>query len=964
MKAVPALSPALVRHLRAALAVAVSFLLSSCALQKNTSVSRFYHAFTTRYNIYYNGEVAYNEALRSLETNYRETYTERILLHPISAQPKDKATPGGSFDRTIEKSAKAIRLHSIQDKPPRKPGWRKDPRQVAWQEQEEYNPFLKNSWLIMGRSHFYNADFLRAAATFSYIARHYRYEPQVYAEARLWQALSYTELGWLFEAEDILRRINLDGFPPACRPLYAYARTAYHLALDEPEPAATHLPLALPFRRSKLQRTRMKYLLAQLYAQTGRPQEAFNLFRKVAAANPPYELEFAARIRQTEVFPGGNYLKMTRMLERMARSDKNKDLLDQVWYAAGNIHFTRGDTATALTYYEQAIESSTRNGMDKALAQIRAGDIYFERRDYVRAQPHISGALQALERTHRDYPRISHLSAVLDELVIHAEAVQLQDSLQHLAALPEEQRLAVIDNIIEQVIKEEKEAAEQAAKEAYLAEQAALGSGIDRRGTEVQTAMTVTGGDGSFYFYNPQTVAQGKTQFQRKWGRRPLADDWRRNKKSAPFFAAETEAASTAETLDTAADSTGTGISTAAADTSGTEADTLATDPKTRQYYIQQLPFTPEDIEASNTIIIDGLFNIALLYKDKLEDFPLSVEGFETLERRFPDNPHRLESYYQLFLLGLRLNDDSLAHRYKSKLLEAFPESDYAIAISDPDYERNIRLMPLVQDSLYQAAYHSHLDGDTAAVRAARILMADKYPLATLMPKFLFLDALTYVAEGNPDAFKESLQNLLDKYPNTDVSALAAEMLKGVMRGRTLVQGTVRGMIWNMRFGLGEDGTISAADSARTFTEPDITPDPVAAAPHRIIIFFPTGAIDRNQLLYAVAAYNFANFLVKEFDMSFEEVSPATLLHITGFYSLDEAIRYDKMIFASGGYAEPLRPHVAIFPISEDNYQTLMHGKTPDEYIDWLEQTYPAETADIVSRYRLRLNDLGSNDRQ
>ena len=106
----------------------------------------------------------------------------------------------------------------------------------------------------------------------------------------------------------------------------------------------------------------------------------------------------------------------------------------------------------------------------------------------------------------------------MDELVVHVEAVHLQDSLQTLAKMPEQERLAVIDKIIEEVKAEEKRAKEEAEKEAYLAEQAARGSGINRPGTEAKSVTIPTAnGESSFYFYNPQTVAQGKTQFQRKW---------------------------------------------------------------------------------------------------------------------------------------------------------------------------------------------------------------------------------------------------------------------------------------------------------------------------------------------------------------------------------------------------------------------------------------------------------------
>ena len=102
------------------------------------------------------------------------------------------------------------------------------------------------------------------------------------------------------------------------------------------------------------------------------------------------------------------------------------------------------------------------------------------------------GALAGIQKEYKDYERISKLSAVLDELVVHVEAVHLQDSLQTLAKMPEKERLAVIDKIIEQVIEEEKKAQEEAEKEAFLAEQSAKGTGINRPGTEANTITLPT----------------------------------------------------------------------------------------------------------------------------------------------------------------------------------------------------------------------------------------------------------------------------------------------------------------------------------------------------------------------------------------------------------------------------------------------------------------------------------------
>ena len=299
-----------------------------------------------------------------------------------------------------------------------------------------------------------------------------------------------------------------------------------------------------------------------------------------------------------------------------------------------------------------------------------------------------------------------------------------------------------------------------AEKEAYLADQAAKGTGINRPGTETGGIVLPTASGGtSFYFYNPSTVSQGKAQFQRKWGRRTLEDNWRRRKKEMSTF--NEDAQEEGEMAETAAGAIGPDGQPLPTDS--LEAglpEVAADDPKSREYYLQQLPFTQEDVDASNIIIEDGLYNMAMIYKDKLEDLPLSIEAFEELERRFPDNSHRLESYYQVYLMALRTGNTSLAAEYKTKMINAFPNEDYTIAISDPNYEYNIRMMDSVQDSIYQQTYNSYLASDTVTVRRNFRDVSVKYPLATLMPKFMFLDALTYVQAGDAEGFKTAPESV------------------------------------------------------------------------------------------------------------------------------------------------------------------------------------------------------------
>jgi tetratricopeptide (TPR) repeat protein len=929
-----------------AASVIVIVALGSCGARKNTAPSRFYHSLNSHYNIYFNGKTSFDEALKSMNNGYKENYTEQIRMFPISGIYKEeKSTTGGPFDQAIVKGNKAIKLHSIKDKPPRKAGWRNDPKQVKMQAQEEFNPFMKHCWLLIAEGQFYNGDFLTSAVTFSYIARHFATDPVLIAEARIWQARCYTEMDWFYETNNALRKLNESGVPPKLQKKYDRMYADYLIRSEETEQAIPWLQSAIKSEKNKRQRSRMRYLLGQLYMNIGRNDDAYRTFGQVASSNPPYEIEFASRIRQTEVFPGGNYDRVLKMLKRMAKSDKNKDFLDQVYYAMGNVYMTQQDTAKAVECYAEGIEKSTQNGMDKAICQIRLGDIYFTQKDYLKAQPCFSGALAGIRKEYADYDRVARLSETLDELVIHYEAVHLQDSLQFLARMPEDERLAAIDKIIEQVIEEEKKAKEEAEKEEYLAEQAAMGSGLPARNNIAMPQMAAGGGDNSFYFYNPQAVAQGKTQFQNRWGKRALEDNWRRRDKKMTLLQTGDE-----QTAQTDAPDEVSGDDTALSpDSLSSTPDAPASDPKSREYYLQQIPLTEEDLEASNVIIADGLFNMGMVYKDKLEDINLSVGTFEELGRRFPDNKYKLDYFYHIYLMALRYKDTALAEKYKALMIAEFPKSDYTVAISNPDYEYNMRMMDRVQDSIYETTYEHYLAEDTSTVRRNYRDVSFNYPLAKLMPKFMFLNALTYVQAGDPEGFKEELTLLTEKYPGADVTELANEMLKGLLRGRQLIQGSFSTMTWDLRFGLSEDGVLSAADSARTFSTDGETP-------HRMLLIYTTGSIDRNQLLYAVAAYNFANFRVKGFDLSFEEIGSLTIFTVSGFESFNEIIEYYRMIYGENGYASAFEGAVTFFPISDENYNTLMHGKTLEEYMMFFVENYGETVPGLVNRWRIRVD--------
>ena len=607
-----------VSHIIALLAVLA---LVSCSTKKNTAFTRFYHSFTTRYNVYFNGIENYKEQIKTMENEYEDNFTDLIYMHPAQAyaNPKDPQ-PTGSFDRTIEKCQKAIQLHSIKKKPRRNSKKMSDPKYRDYLKRDEFNPYIHNAWRLMGQAQYYKGEFLEAAATFLYISRHFTWMPDLVAESKLWQARCYIALGWLYEAEDILQKINNDKLPESQNNWFATVNADYLIHKGEYQKAIPFLETAIKSAPSKRQRIRLTFLLGQLYEKTQDPARAYQTFGQVISMNPPYRTEFNARIKQTEVFSGKNIDKEVKKLTRMASRDRNKEYLDQIYYAIGNLYLSRKDTLKAMENYRLANQKSTRNGIEKAICQVTLGDLYFDRREYVDAQPCYAEALPQLKEDFPRYDLLERRSTVLDELVVYAQNVELQDSLQNLAAMSEEERNKAIQKIIDDLIKKEKEEAENLKREEYLAQQ--QGPQFNSSNAAKNNA-TLISGDKSWYFYNKTMVSAGKTEFQRIWGSRKLEDDWRRRNKSGfsmSDFAEKTEGGG-GEEGGPEFDENGMPVEEIP-DSAETAA---ADDPHKPEFYLKQIPMTPEALETSNEVVAEGLFNMGLILKNKLEDYPAAI---------------------------------------------------------------------------------------------------------------------------------------------------------------------------------------------------------------------------------------------------------------------------------------------------------------------------------------------------
>ena len=898
------------------------FLTLSCSTQKNTAQSRWWHSFNARYNTYFNGSQAFIEGNLEKEKGNKDNYTELIPLYMVgNKQSRDIGK--GQYDRTIEKCEKAIHQHSIKAKPEWNNNKRKTAKDREWLGRREYNPFIWKAWLLMGKAQFQKGAFDEAAATFSYMSRLYQTQPLMNGLARAWLAKCYTELGWKYDAEDVIRNMSRDSMDFRAVKDWDYTYANYYIRLGDYEKAIPYLRKVIKHERRNIQRAREWFLMGQIQYQIGNREEAYRAFGKVLGCHPPYELEFNARIAQTEVAANSDSRQMISKLRRMAASDNNAEYLDQVFYAIGNIHMTRRDTAEAISAYEKGNRLSVRNGIEKGVLLLTLGNIYWAKEQFADAQRCYGEAIGLLDKERKDYEELSNRSKILDELVPYTNTIHLQDSLLALADMPEAERNKAIDRVIEALKKKEKE-----ERDAQLEQEAAAAAANTSQtplaaANRPKTPTIPSAGNGQWYFYNPTAVSQGKATFQRQWGKRDNVDNWQRINQTVISL----DHAENPENPDDLENPDSPDDSETEETPKGT--DSIAADPHQREYYLAEIPFTAEQKAACHELIKDALFHAGIILKDKMDRLRLSEAYLRRLTSDYPDYEHVDEAWYHLYLLYLRQGDNLQTSNCLSHLKSEHPESEWTALLSDPNYMENARFGEHIEDSLYAATYEAFKNDRADMVKANASLSEKRFPQGANRAKFLFIDGLSRLNEGDGDGCMELLREVVERFPDSEVSPLAGMIIKGVQEGRKLHGGKFDiGDVWSMRnITLTHDSTIVDTLSIERNQQ------------YLFMLVYQPDSVNENQLLFEMAHYNFTNFLVRNFEIQIDEDNGLHRMMISGFLSFDEAMQYARQLYANELMADKLKDCRNLI-ISEANLQLIGRQFSYDEYQQFYEKEF------------------------
>ena len=895
----------------------------ACSNQKNTFVSRQYHALTTHYNVYFNGKESLKEGELKIENGIQENYTR---LFPVFEYQNvsARALSFSSMDRVLEKATKAIKIHSITRKPKRKKN-NKSEKYKEFRKKKEYNNWIDDCYLLIGKAQFYKGEYHVSEKAFDFILREYP-DSELVPEAKLWKATSLIDRGEFIAGTEILERLSSENELTKEDLLRISALNAdAAIRQNELEDAIPHLERCTALSKNKKKKARYFYLLAQIHQKTGNPSQASRAFQELIDLNASYEMTFNAKISRALSYTGNqNGEEIRKGLRKMLRDEKNNEYQDQIYYAMAEMDVIDEDMESAIPNYWKSTKVSLFNENQKAISFLKLGDYYFGEETYPKAQMCYDSSMTYLGRDYPNYAVLSKRVGNLTELVNNLNMVVREDSLQRVALMSQPDRDKLISGIIQKINDKEREErlreSEAQSDRAFFAQNNMLGNN-SRAGSSSQ---------GNWYFYNPTNIGIGKSDFQRKWGRRKLEDNWRRKNKST-FTIEDEELALEGDQGD------------------GVSSQSKKKDLKSRDYYLNDLPMTKAAMVKSNERIMKGLYQAGLVYEEKLLNNEKALESMIRLLERFPDNPYLLSAYYHCYSLNKAQGNSAEANRFKQMILTEFEGSEYAKALNDPNYRSKIDAEDQKANNLYAQAYEDFQN--YYYFRVVRLCNEGllRYPESELRPRFLFLRSLSIGRTQKANNFKQSLEQVIEANPSKEIEQTAKSIIAGLDKGAKPVIYTRKDMelarqnrlLRNWRI---EEQQAMVEIEGKGEKKPEIKAlyKFKTEEEHYFVLMFSKKDGDPNRSLFNVSrynsdAYNNRTFKVDRLSLDKEQI----MILVKGLKDKTDALNYFNGIITSNKAFKGLEDvDYRNFVISESNFAVLKQSKAVEQYLDFYTKSY------------------------
>ncbi len=864
--------------------------LVGCSVEKNTSTTRFYHSLTSRFNIYFNANESFKAGEEKITRAYKDDYSELLRVFEYS-DPEAARTATSDMNIAIQKASKIITLKSITAKPESGGKNLPDPKNEEFLNRKEYNEWVEKSYLLMGKARLYMHEFEIAKSTLGYNIS-YSSNRDVITESKIWLARAYTETGNFNEAKRILQETDISNIRSK-HILSTYYTTVTDLDIRQKNynEAAENLQRALKYVSGKRNRIRLTYLLAQLYEKIGNYNSSALYYKKVIKMNPPYEVEFYARINLAGAYnpSQGTTEGIRKELEKMIRSPKNSDYLDLIYYTIAGLYRKEGKDKEAGEYFKKSASSSTSNKNQKGKAFLALADYYFSIPDYLLAGKYYDSAVIFLDQKYPDYQSVKTKAGNLNSLISQLLIIQREDSLQKVARMSPAERNILIATIIDDVRRAEAEAisAGQTPGTSYN-----LGQYFENE-RRFQPNIEQ---EGKWYFYNQAALTFGRTEFRRRWGDRKLEDNWRRANKARASFQVTDEQQQNGN--------------------SRKDEIPPENDNKKPEFYLRNLPLNDSLMTLSNKKIALALLEAGKIYYENFADASKASETLETLINRFPDSSLESETLYTLYNIHKETNNIK-SEIYRQKLIQKYPESEYTRIITDPSYFSRKFEETRLAEKLYEQAFEAWQKEDFSSAISLCNKGLSEYCSHELAPKFQLLKSYCIARTENEKAFKDELGKVTGKWPGTPEATRAQELIAF----------------------LNQEIPELKIEEEKQIAVEIYSPEKDSQHLFALIIMDPTFNI--NQATFDVISYNIDNYTNRNFRTAGALVENKFLIiTVSGFKDMNEAMDYYRNFNIEKEIRNTSGAKMFSFIIGSKNLEALEKDKNPERYLIWFKENY------------------------
>ncbi len=835
--------------------------LSSCK-------SKVYQNVTAHYNGYFNAKERMEQAILTLQRSHTDDYDKVLSVFQFGDEAKARAIQP-DMDEVFKKAGTIV-------------------------QKKGKSQWVDNSYLLIAKTHFFKRDYYAAIEVFQYINDRFKNTQESY-EATIWIMICKLMLNKNDEAFSVYSSLktDLDYFNGANRALYYAAAAEYFIKKEEYVQAQKNINKALLYAKGRTYRTRLKFIVAQLYQRNGKVTQAIANYKYVIKRNPPYEMSFNAKLnigRTYDATKPESVKQAKSYLRAMSKDDKNLGYLDKIYYELGNIALIEGKQDLAITDYKLAL-LYYKDQSTKVLTYLKLADVYFNKPNYPLAQSYYDSCGMFLNEKMNGYAQLMAKKKVLSEIIRNLIIIQTEDSLQRLSKLSEDERKKIVDKYNEQNKTNEKK--DRRNNDPGVDNNNNNSNTLPQNNNNYQQAP----GD-EWYFYNPTAIAIGFNEFNKRWGNRNNEDFWFIMDRKTIGNNQNGQDNPTGNPKDSA---------------------TVKTDPKVRKPGTKldvkdlKIPVTKEDFDNSNNRIIDAFVANGLIYKDKLNDTKEAIRIFETLLERFPDNSYLAKVYYYLYKSYAEQKNEEKATTYRNLVLDRFPNSDYAQIIRNTG-EKNTNAGGAEDTRYYEATYTLYKDGKYAEVKQRCAEAHKKFDQSNLLPKFDFLNALAIGKTEGEEKFKAAMEEVARLYPNTDVYVAANQMLDYLKRKNNPVQESAP----NAEYAY-------SAGSEHFYV---LITDEKKANPDAIKVAF----ADYNAEYHRLESYTINTYLINE---------NTKLIVVKPFDNSAKAMDYYRELINNTLFFEKISlEEYSQCIISAENFILLMKKKDDEEYLNFFKDKY------------------------